>query len=128
MEGNLLAAPVKNLTKDALSKVVTKIVEHFQPEKIILFGSHAWGEPTTYSDVDILVVMDVEGSLIRKEAEIYRIARPKLVPMDIIVRTPEQIHYRLKIGDPFIQRIIREGEVLYERRVKEWVAKAEGDY
>lgn len=117
MESNLVAAPAKNLTKETLSKIVTKIVEHFQPERIILFGSRAWGEPTTYSDVDILVVMDVEGSLIRKEAEISRIARPKLVPMDIIVRTPEQIQYRLKIGDTFIQRIIKEGEVLYERRV-----------
>lgn len=59
--------------------------------------------------------MDVEGSLIRKEVDISKIARPPFVPMDIVVRIPEQIQYRLKIGDPFIQRIMK-GEVLYERR------------
>ncbi len=113
----LTAAPVRTVTKEVLSEIAAKIVNHFQPEKIILFGSHAWGDPTTYSDVDILVVMDVEGSPIHKEAQISKIARPKLVPMDIIVRTPEQIQYRLKIGDPFIRRIMKEGEVLYERGV-----------
>lgn len=111
----LTAAPIKSLTKEALSSIVARIVKHFQPEKIILFGSHAWGTPAMYSDVDILVIMDVEGSIIRKEAQISMVARPKLVPMDIIVRTPEQIQYRLKIGDPLIRRIMREGEVLYER-------------
>lgn len=94
---------------------MTKIVNHFHPEKIILFGSHVWGDPTNYSDVDILVIMDVEGSSFQKEAEISKIARPKLLPMNIIVRTPEQIRYRIKIGDPFINRILNEGEVLYER-------------
>lgn len=118
MKSNLLARrPAKKDTEDVLSRIATKIAENFQPEKIILFGSHAWGNPTTESDVDILVIMDVEGSPIRKEAEISKIARPKFVPMDIIVRTPEQIQYRLKIGDPFIRRIMKEGEVLYERRI-----------
>ncbi len=103
--------------EEALSRIAARIVENFQPEKIILFGSYAWGSPTAQSDVDILVIMDVEGSLIRKEAEISKIARPKFVPMDILVRTPGQIQHRLKIGDPFIRRIIEEGEVLYERSV-----------
>ena len=114
----LIHVPLKSLTKKVLSEIVAKIVNHFQPDKIILFGSHAWGAPTTYSDVDILVIMDVDGSPIRKEAQISKVVRPKLVPMDIIVRTPEQIQYRLKIGDPFIGRIMKEGQVLYERRTR----------
>ncbi len=119
MNRNILTTPsADTITKDDLFTIAEKIVKHFQPGKIILFGSHAWGTPTKYSDVDLLVVMDVDGSLIRKEAEISKIARPPFVPMDIIVRTPEQIQYRLKIGDPFIQRIMREGEVLYERRTR----------
>jgi len=118
MKTNLLAAgPAKRLTEEVLSRITAKIVGNFQPEKVILFGSHAWGNPRTYSDVDILVVMDVEGSLIRKEAEISKTARPKYVPMDIIVRTPEQIQHRLRIGDPFIHRIMKEGKVLYEQGV-----------
>lgn len=118
MKTNLLAAgPAKRLTEEILSQITAKIVGNFQPEKVILFGSHAWGDPPTYSDVDILVVMDVEGSPIRKEAEISATARPKYVPMDIIVRTPEQIQHRLRIGDPFICRIMKEGRVLYEQGV-----------
>jgi len=118
MKSNLLTRELaKKYTENILSTIATRIIENFQPEKIILFGSHAWGNPTPESDVDILVIMDVEGSPIRKEAEISKIARPKFVPMDVIVRTPEQIQHRLKIGDPFIRRIMREGEVLYERRI-----------
>lgn len=117
MKSTITLGIAEGQREEALSRIAKKIVEHFQPEKIILFGSYAWGNPTTWSDVDILVIMDVEGSLIRKEAEISRIARPKFVPMDILVRTPGQIQHRLEIGDPFIRRIIEEGEVLYERSV-----------
>lgn len=113
-----MTTPLKSLTREDLSHIVAKVAKHFQPERIILFGSRAQGTPTTYSDIDILVIMDVDGSLIRKEAFISKVARPKLVPMDIIVRTPEQIQHRLEIGDPFIQKIMREGEVLYERRTR----------
>jgi len=89
-------------------------VKHFHPEKIILFGSWAWGEPTGESDLDILVVMDVDGSPIRKASEISRIARPRFLPMDIIVRTSDEIERRIKMGDPFIRRIMNHGKVLYE--------------
>lgn len=118
MRNNLpTGGSAKKHTKDVLLRIATRIVKNFQPERIILFGSYAWGNPTTQSDVDILVIMDVEGSPFRKEAEISKIARPKFVPMDVIVRTPEQIQHRLTIGDPFIRRIMEEGEVLYERRI-----------
>ena len=74
----------------------------------------AWGEPTRESDPDILVVMDVDGSPIRKAADISRIARPRLLPMDIIVCMPDEIEHRIKIGDPFIKKIVNRGKVLYE--------------
>ena len=63
---------------------------------------------------DLLVVVDVDGSPIRKAANISRIARPILLPMDIIVRTPGEIEHRIKIGDPFIKKIVNRGKVLYE--------------
>ncbi len=66
------------------------------------------------SDLDILVVMDVDGSPIRKAADISRIARPRLLPMDIIMRTPDEIEHRIEIGDPFIRKIVNQGKVLYE--------------
>ena len=105
---------VPDVTDALLSGMVSKIVKHFHPDKVILFGSRAWGKPTAESDLDILVVMDLEGSPIRKAAEISTIARPKFLPMDIIVRTPDEIERRIRIGDPFIRRIMDKGEVLYE--------------
>ena len=105
---------VPDVTDTLLSEMVSKIVEHFHPDKVILFGSRAWGEPTRESDLDILVVMDVNGSPIRKAAEISRIARPRFLPMDIIVRTSDELEHRTEIGDPFIKRIMNHGKVLYE--------------
>jgi len=105
---------IPDVTDALLSEIVSKIVKHFHPDKVILFGSRAWEEPTKESDLDILVVMDVDGSPIRKAADISRIARPRLLPMDIIVRTPDEIEHRIKIGDPFIRKIVNQGKVLYE--------------
>jgi len=105
---------VPDVTDALLSEMVSKIVEHFHPDKVILFGSRAWGEPTRESDLDILVVMDVDGSPIRRAAEISRIARPRFLPMDIIVRTSDEIEHRMEIGDPFIKKIMDKGRVLYE--------------
>ncbi|MBU7045467.1 MAG: nucleotidyltransferase domain-containing protein [Theionarchaea archaeon] len=87
----------------------------FSSRKDNPFGSYASCNPSRDSDVDILVIMDFEGSVFQKEAQISRVARPRLVAMNILVRSPEQIRYRLEIGDPFIQKIMEEGEVLYER-------------
>ena len=105
---------VPEVTDALLREMVSKIVKHFHPEKIILFGSRAWGDPTKESDLDILVVMDVDGSPIRKASEISRIARPRFLPMDIIVRTSDEIEHRVEIGDPFIKKIMNRGKVLYE--------------
>ena len=104
---------VPDVTDALLSEMVSKIVKHFHPDKIILFGSRAWGEPTRGSDLDLLVVMDVDGSPIRKASEISRIARPRFLPMDIIVRTSDEIERRIRMGDPFIGRIMNGGKVLY---------------
>ncbi|MEA3323674.1 MAG: nucleotidyltransferase domain-containing protein [Euryarchaeota archaeon] len=105
---------VPEVTDALLRGVVSKIVKHFHPDKVILFGSRAWGKPTGESDLDILVIMDLKGSPTRKAAEISRIARPRFLPMDIIVRAPDEIEHRIKIGDPFIKGIMNRGKVLYE--------------
>ena len=90
-----------------------QIVEKFQPERIILFGSHAYGEPTKDSDVDLLVVLPFEGYPFRKAAEIRCQINPKF-PIDFLVRTPDQLRQRLELGDFFIKEIIDRGKVLYE--------------
>ena len=90
-----------------------QIVENFQPEKVILFGSYAYGKPNEDSDVDLLVVMPFEGRNVQKAIEIRRKIKTKL-PLDLLVRTSEQVKQRIEMEDFFMQDIVTEGKVLYE--------------
>ncbi len=106
-----------NITDDMISEIIKKIINNFNPEKIILFGSRVWGSPTDWSDIDLLIIMDYYGVSSKITAKISQIARPPYIPIDIIVRSPQEIQYRIKIGDHFIRRILTKGKVLYERKV-----------
>jgi predicted nucleotidyltransferase len=96
--------------------VAKKIVKNFDVEKIILFGSYAYGSPTEHSDVDLLVVMDHDKQTNRQQLlEISRAISPRPFPMDMIVRTPRQIQERVPQGDYFLKGITENGKVLYQR-------------
>ena len=90
-----------------------EVVDKFQPEKIILFGSYAYGKPTQDSDVDLLVILSFEGRAVEKAVEIL-LAIDYHFPLDLIVRTPQTIQQRLAMGDFFIRDIMQKGNVLYE--------------
>ena len=92
-----------------------RIVKAFNPERIILFGSYAYGKPTSDSDVELLIVMESDQRPVARAASVSKILRPRLIPMDIMVRTPDEIRHRLEIGDYFFQEILEKGRVLYER-------------
>lgn len=91
-----------------------RIVREFAPERIILFGSHARGDAGKYSDVDLLVIMPFEGHSAWKGAEIRIRLRPGF-PLDLVLRTPEMVERRLALGDFFLQEVMEQGRVLYER-------------
>ncbi len=93
--------------------VADKIAQQFRPERIILFGSYAYGTPNKDSDVDLLVVMPFEGRTARQAIEIYRVIYAGF-PMDLIPITPERLKHRLEIEDFFLREIIEKGKVLYE--------------
>jgi predicted nucleotidyltransferase len=99
--------------KEIQEKVQT-IVKKYRPDKIILFGSYANGIPTPDSDVDLLVIMDTDQSTWDLGVEISAMLKHTF-PMDIIVRTPQEIARRLESGDFFIKEIMENGKVLYER-------------
>jgi predicted nucleotidyltransferase len=90
-----------------------RIAEEFDPERIILFGSYAYGTPTPDSDVDLLVVLPFEGKPWRVASEIRGRTKP-CFPLDLLVRSPEQLRHRLKIKDSFMGEIMQKGKVLYE--------------
>ena len=90
-----------------------EIVHNFGPEKVILFGSYAYGMPTGDSDVDLLVIMPYVGNELQKMADVRKSIRSRF-PLDVLVKTPEQIKQRLAAGDFFVREIIEKGVVLYE--------------
>lgn len=101
--------------QDAIAEMVRRIVSRFNPEKIILFGSHARGEAGPDSDVDLLVVMAVEGSKRRKATEIDGALADRTIPLDLIVVTPEEFERaRHQVGS-VLRPASTEGLVLYDR-------------
>jgi len=96
-----------------ITELVDQITRRFKPEKVILFGSHAYGRPKKDSDIDLMVIMNTRKNTLDAAAEV-RCAVQHSFPIDIIVRTPKQIERRLKWGDSFIREVTEKGRVLYE--------------
>jgi predicted nucleotidyltransferase len=99
----------------AIRAVVQQIAEKFQPEKIILFGSYAYGQPRPESDVDLLVIMETPLRLRQQRLEISRALSPRPFPLDIVVHTPKELEERVALGDPFLREIMDQGKVIYEQ-------------
>ncbi len=94
---------------EALSQ---QIVEQFQPDQIILFGSYAYGVPNSDSDVDLMVVMPFEGHPSGKAAEILNAIDPRF-SVDLLVRTARELENRIVLGDFFLREIVAKGKILY---------------
>ena len=90
-----------------------RIVDRFQPQKIILFGSYAYGKPRPESDIDLLVVMETLKRESQQAIQIRQYLNP-LFGLDVIVYSPTKIKQRLAWGDSFLTEIIERGIVLYE--------------
>ncbi|RRR67814.1 MAG: nucleotidyltransferase domain-containing protein [Candidatus Viridilinea halotolerans] len=89
-----------------------QIVQQFHPEKIILFGSYAYGKPVLSSDVDLLIVMPYDLHPAYQAAAIRASLKPPF-PVDLIVRDPAELAQRIALGDWFLRDIMQHGQVLY---------------
>lgn len=96
-----------------IEQYASSLVRQFHPKRIVLFGSHAWGTPTSDSDVDLLVVLPFEGKTWRMALAIREQVHPGF-PLDLLVRTEAQITDRLTHNDSFLTEIMTRGKVLYE--------------
>lgn len=104
-----MATPV--LTRNKIKEVAQKVAETFHPDKIILFGSWAWGTPGPDSDVDLFVIKQTENTrATAREIDAYLFPRP--FPIDIVVNRPQDVEKRLMEGDFFINDVIFRGIVL----------------
>ena len=133
------------ITREDIQATCDDIVREFAPLQVILFGSYAYGTPTEDSDVDLLVVMDIPESETRRHADKIRERIPERFPMDLFVRSQEDMAYRIFYNDWFLREIMERGKVLYggtslyKKRMqkekhlmnpltREWIEKAEEDY
>jgi predicted nucleotidyltransferase len=96
-----------------IEAAVARIAAHFAPRQVWLFGSYAYGTPTTDSDVDLLVIMDTNLRPVEQAVEIRAVVQFPF-PVDLLVRTPEQLAARLDLGDDFFRDVITRGTVMYE--------------
>ena len=103
------------VTMSAITELSHRIAEEFNPEKIILFGSQAYGTGKEYSDVDLLVIMRFEGHPFDKSMEILNQVDPDF-SVDVIVRDPVDAAKRYREYDPLIRDAFDRGRVLHERR------------
>ena len=102
-------------TRHAIEQIIRRLVEDYQPQRIILFGSLAYGEPDEDSDIDLLVVKDTSETPLERRVRVRRmVADPqRRIPFSPLVLTPDELARRLDMGDAFYQEIVRRGKVLY---------------
>lgn len=102
------------INRAQIRKYARTIGREFRPEKVILFGSYAWGKVTEDSDVDLLVIMNHDKPRNVDQAIAMRLQTDAPFPMDLLVKRPSEIAQRLAMHDGFIENIMVGGEVLYE--------------
>jgi len=102
--------------KTEIDKIVKQIVTAYKPQKIILFGSHAYGHPDADSDLDLLIIKQTSERFVDRLVSVRRIVSDprRSIPFGPIVLTPDEIKERLAMGDHFIEEIIKRGRVLYD--------------
>jgi predicted nucleotidyltransferase len=111
-----------NIPMAAIRRYARQIAERFHPEKIILFGSYAYGHPHEDSDVDLLVIMPARNQL--DQAFKIRWQLPAPFAMDLLVCTPKEMKWRLEEGESFLTEITSKGKVLYEENNRRMGAKS----
>ena len=100
-----------------ISEVVDRIKEKYEPDKIILYGSYAYGKPTEDSDVDLFIVKDTDKRRVDRYVEVKRLIYDpeRRISISPIIYTPGEMEERLALGDQFVEEILTKGKVLYAR-------------
>ena len=111
MEG-MACTPAPLVTREALQAFTEPLVQHFSPEKVILFGSQARGEASWDSDANILVIMPFEGSSLEQRLTMLEMCAPSF-PVDLLMCRLEAAAERYDWGDPFIREALDHGKVLH---------------
>lgn len=100
---------------DVIQDILEKLVAGYAPQKVILFGSYAYGEPDRNSDIDLLIIKETPERFLDRWVTVRRILSDpqRMLPLETLVLTPEEVNRRLAVGDQFIAEILKKGKVLY---------------
>ena len=99
-----------------LERLLRKLIAGYAPRQVYLFGSHAYGEPDEHSDLDLLIVKETNQTPFERRVEVRRIVQDikRRTPIQPLVITPQELHRRIQMGDPFLIEIVEQGELLYD--------------
>ncbi len=114
-----MAAPTRTLSsKQQLNLIVRRIVEAYAPDKIILYGSYAYGAPRPDSDFDLLIIKETTEPPRERWFVVQKAiwSLPTTVPVESLIVTQSELDFRLQIGDQFFQEIVNQGKILYDRQ------------
>jgi predicted nucleotidyltransferase len=102
--------------KQDLQRLLGRLIAEYTPKQVILFGSHAYGEPDQHSDLDLLIVKETSETPFWRRVQVGRIVQDKhrRTPIQTLVITPQELASQLKKGDPFLTEIVEKGKVLYD--------------
>ncbi len=101
------------ITNELIQEIKNRIVKGVHPEKIILFGSYAYGMPTKESDLDLLVILQTEEPVHKRAIKIRKLLRDIRIPKDILVYTPQEVERWKNASSAFITSILKKGRVIY---------------
>ena len=108
---------MKSVDPKTLDEMVQRLVTEFDPEQVILFGSHAWGTPTDDSDLDLYVVVTTsEEDSIKRMQRAYGCLGRRTVPTDVLVKTRAEVERYKPLLASLEHKVCEQGKVLYERR------------
>lgn len=113
----------RQVTNRLLAEISNRIVRAFHPDKVVLFGSYAYGKPHVYSDIDLFVIMRSSERMARRIMKVDKVARVPRLPMDILVFTPAEVRARRARGDSFVEEVLTKGRVLYQRGRRQSVGR-----
>jgi len=103
--------------RDKISEIVNKIASGYNPDKIILFGSYATGNPNEDSDLDLFVIKDTDLPRPMRAVQVRKMLYGAMIPIDLIVYTPKEIDESKENRYSFVYKVLNTGKTLYERPI-----------
>jgi len=98
-----------------INTIIKRLVTNLDVITVVLFGSHVTGKPTKDSDLDLLIILNTKEKGVKRYAMVSELLEPRRIPMDLIVKTPDELKKRETMFDPFIRSVFKKGKVLYEK-------------